>query len=152
KTRGDVTLLINGLPNIHVELKSEAAKDGFMQAFHQIQRYDENGFFKGIYASTQLFVISNKVDTRYFARPSNNTPEAYKRTEKFLFNWRTEDNIPVPNLFDFTRLVLRIPNAHELISQSSILVDDNKSQKFLMVLRPYQIHAIRKIRENAVKH
>ncbi|MCE4994340.1 type I restriction endonuclease subunit R [Staphylococcus xylosus] len=152
KTRGDVTLLINGLPIIHVELKSETAKDGFMQAFHQIQRYDENGFCKGIYASTQLFVISNKVDTRYFARPSHNTPEAYKRTEKFLFNWRTEDNVPVPNLFDFTRLVLRIPNAHELISQFSILVDDNKSQKFLMVLRPYQIHAIRKIRENAAKH
>lgn len=152
KTRGDVTLLINGLPIIHVELKSETAKDGFMQAFHQIQRYDENGFFKGIYASTQLFVISNKVDTRYFARPSQNTPEAYKRTEKFLFNWRTEDNITVPNLFDFTRLVLRIPDAHELISQFTILVDDNKSQKFLMVLRPYQIHAIRKIRENAAKH
>lgn len=152
KTRGDVTLLINGLPIIHVELKSETAKDGFMQAFHQIQRYDENGFFNGIYASTQLFVISNKVDTRYFARPSQNTPEAYKRTEKFLFNWRTEDNVTVPNLFDFTRLVLRIPDAHELISQFTILVDDNKSQKFLMVLRPYQIHAIRKIRENAAKH
>ncbi|WP_261701543.1 type I restriction endonuclease [Staphylococcus equorum] len=56
KTRGDVTLLINGLPIIHVELKSETAKDVFMQAFHQIQRYDENGFFKGIYAST--FIIS----------------------------------------------------------------------------------------------
>lgn len=152
KTRGDVTLLINGLPIIHVELKSETAKDGFMQAFHQIQRYDENGFFNGIYGAIQLFVVSNKVDTRYFARPSQNTPEAYKRTEKFLFNWRTEENIPVPNLFDFTRLVLRIPEAHELISQFSILVDDNKSQKFLMVLRPYQIHAIRKIRENAVKH
>lgn len=152
KTRGDVTLLINGLPIIHIELKSETARDGFMQAFHQIQRYDENGFFTGIYAATQLFVISNKVDTRYFARPSQSTPEAYKRTEKFLFNWRTEDNIPVPNLFDFTRSVLRIPDAHELVSQFTILVDDNKSQKFLMVLRPYQIHAIRKIRENAAKH
>lgn len=150
--QGDVTLLINGLPIIHIELKNETAKDGFMQAFHQIQRYDEGGFFKGIYASTQLFVVSNKVDTRYFARPNQNTPEAYKRAEKFLFNWRTEDNETVPNLFDFTRLVLRIPDAHELISQFTILVDDNKSQKFLMVLRPYQIHAIRKIRENAAKH
>lgn len=152
KTRGDVTLLINGLPIIHVELKSESAKDGFMQAYHQIERYDESGFFKGIYATTQLFVVSNKVDTRYFARPNQSTHEAYKRTEKFLFNWRTEDNIPVPNLFDFTRLVLRIPDAHELISQFTILVDDTKSQKYLMVLRPYQIHAIRKIRENAANH
>lgn len=152
KTRGDVTLLINGLPIIHVELKNEAAKDGFMQAFQQIKRYDKNGFFNDIYAVTQLFVISNKVDTRYFARPSQNTDEAYKQAEKFLFNWRTEDNIPVPNLFDFTRSVLRIPNAHELISQYTILVDDTKSQKYLMVLRPYQIHAIRKIREKAAKH
>lgn len=150
--RGDVTLLINGLPIIHIELKKESAKDGFIQAFHQIQRYAEDGFFKGIYATTQIFVVSNKVDTRYFARPSEDTPEAYKRMEKFLFNWRTEENVPVPDLFDFTRLVLRIPDAHELISQYTILVDDRKSQKFLMVLRPYQIHAIRRIREQAAKH
>ncbi|MQW24036.1 type I restriction endonuclease subunit R [Lactococcus sp. dk322] len=153
KTRGDVTLLINGLPIIHVELKNEAAKDGYMQAFDQIKRYAiEDGFFNGIYGATQLFVISNKVDTRYFARPSQNTPEAYERMKKFLFNWRTEDNAVISDLFDFTREVLRIPDAHELISQYTILVDDQKSQKFLMVLRPYQIHAIRKIRAQAADH
>lgn len=150
--RGDVSLLINGLPIIHIELKKESAKDGFMQAYHQIQRYAEDGFFKGIYATTQIMVISNKVDTRYFARPIEDTPEAYKRMKKFLFNWRTEDNQTVPDLFDFTRTVLRIPNAHELISQYTILVDDQKNQKFLMALRPYQIHAIRKIREKAAQH
>ena len=63
--RGDVSLLINGLPIIHIELKKESAKDGFMQAYYQIQRYAEDGFFKGIYATTQIMVISNKVDTRY---------------------------------------------------------------------------------------
>lgn len=150
--RGDVTLLINGLPIIHVELKKESAKDGFIQAYQQIQRYAEEDFFKGIYATTQIFVVSNKVDTRYFARPSEDTPQAYKRMEKFLFNWRTEDNIPVPDLFDFTRVVLRIPDAHELISQFTVLVDDQKNQKFLMVLRPYQIHAIRRIRRQAAQH
>ncbi|MBA1307742.1 DEAD/DEAH box helicase family protein, partial [Pseudomonas stutzeri] len=77
---------------------------------------------------------------------------AYQRMTKFLFNWRTEENIPVPDLFDFARIVLRIPDAHELISQYTILVDDQKSQKFLMVLRPYQIHAIRKIRKQAALH
>lgn len=92
-------------------------------------------------------VISNKVDTRYFARPSEDTAEAYARMKKFLFNWRTEDNQTVSDLFDFTRTVLRIPDAHELISQYTILVDDQKNQKFLMALRPYQIHAIRKIRK-----
>jgi len=55
-------------------------------------------------------------------------------------------------LFDFARIVLRIPDAHELISQYTILVDDQKNQKFLMVLRPYQIHAIRKIRKQAALH
>ncbi|MDP0486787.1 HsdR family type I site-specific deoxyribonuclease [Leuconostoc mesenteroides] len=151
-TRGDVTLLINGLPIIHVELKKESAKDGYMQAYHQIQRYAQDGFFNGIYATTQLFVVSNRVDTRYFARPSEDTDTAYQRMAKFLFNWRTEDNVPVPDLFDFARIVLRIPDAHELISQYTILVDNQKSQKFLMVLRPYQIHAIRKIKRQAALH
>lgn len=124
-----------------------------MQAFDQIKRYAiEDGFFNGIYGATQLFIISNKVDTRYFARPSQNTVEAYDRMKKFLFNWRKADNTPVPDLFDFAREVLKIPGAHELISQYTILVDDQKSQKYLMVLRPYQIHAIKKIREQAGKH
>ncbi len=151
-TRGDVTLLINGLPIIHIELKKESAKDGYMQAYHQIQRYAQDGFFNGIYATTQLFVVSNRVDTRYFARPSEDTDNAYQRMTKFLFNWRTENNVPVPDLFDFARIVLRIPDAHELISEYTILVDDQKSQKFLMVLRPYQIHAIRKIKRQAALH
>lgn len=151
-TRGDVTLLINGLPIIHVELKNEVAKDGYMQAYRQIERYALDGFFDGIYATTQIFIVSNKVQTKYFARPSENTEKAYRRMEKFLFNWRTSDNDAVDNLFDFTRQVLRIPAAHELISQYTVLVDDQKSQKFLMVLRPYQIHAIKEIRKNASNH
>lgn len=151
-TRGDVTLLINGLPIIHVELKNESAKDGYIQAYHQIERYALDGFFDGIYATTQIFIVSNKVQTKYFARPSENTQKAYRRMEKFLFNWRTSENEAVDNLFDFTRQVLRIPAAHELISQYTVLVDDQKSQKFLMVLRPYQIHAIKEIRKSASNH
>ena len=73
-------------------------------------------------------VISNKVDTRYFARPSEDTAEAYARMKKFLFNWRTEDNQTVSDLFDFTRTVLRIPDAHELISQYTILSMIKKSK------------------------
>ena len=150
--RGDVTLLINGLPIIHIELKAEYAKDGYLQAFDQIKRYAEAGFFNGIYAATQIFVASNKVSTKYFARPSGNDAKSFDQMRKFLFNWRTPDNEPVENLFDFTRKVLRIPNAHELISRFTILVDDKKSQKFLMVLRPYQIHAIKKIMSQTAKH
>ncbi len=73
KTRGDVTLLINGLPLIHIELKAEYAKDGYRQAFDQIERYAQAGFFDGIFATVQIFVVSNKVSTKYFARPSSNS-------------------------------------------------------------------------------
>jgi len=148
--RGDVTLLINGLPVIHIELKSEYAKDGYHQAFDQIERYAQAGFFDGIFATVQIFVISNKVATKYFARPSSN--HDFKPAKKFLFNWREENNTPVEDLFDFTRTVLSIPMAHELISRYTILVDDKKSQKYTMVLRPYQIHAIKKIVKQASAH
>ncbi|WP_313185082.1 type I restriction endonuclease subunit R [Lacrimispora sp.] len=149
-TRGDVTLLINGLPVIHIELKSELAKDGYLQAFQQIERYAQSGFFDGIYSTVQIFVVSNKVSTRYFARPRAN--DDFQSAKKFLFNWREPDNTPVDDLYDFTRRALSIPMAHELISRFTILVDDKKGQKFMMVLRPYQIHAIKKIMKQAYSH
>ena len=148
--RGDVTLLINGLPVIHIELKSEYAKDGYYQAFNQIERYAQAGFFDGIFATVQIFVVSNKSSTKYFARPSSNSD--FKPVKKFLFNWREENNTPVEDLYDFARTVLSIPMAHELISRFTILVDDKKSQKFMMVLRPYQIHAIKKIQKQSATH
>jgi len=148
--RGDVTLLINGLPVIHIELKSELAKDGYWQAFNQIERYAQAGFFDGIYATVQIFVVSNKVSTKYFARPGSNS--SFDSAKKFLFNWREPDNTPVEDLFDFTRKVLSIPMAHELVSRYTILVDDKKSQKYMMVLRSYQIHAIKRITQQAYKH
>lgn len=149
-TRGDVTLLINGLPVIHIELKGELAKDGYWQAFGQIERYAGSGFFDGIYATVQIFVISNRVSTRYFVRPRTNSN--FDSAKKFLFNWREPDNTPVEDLYEFTRKALSIPMAHELISRFSLLVDDKKSQKFMMVLRPYQIHAIKKIMQQAYRH
>jgi len=148
--RGDVTLLINGLPVIHIELKSEYAKDGYRQAFDQIEKYAQSGFFDGIFATVQIFVVSNKVSTKYFSRPNSNND--FSGAKKFLFNWREPDNTPVEDLYDFTRKVLKIPTAHELISRYTILVDDKKGQKFIMVLRPYQIHAIEKIRSQASAH
>ena len=126
--RGDVTLLINGIPVIHIELKSEYAKDGYRQAFDQIERYAGAGFFDGILATVQIFVVSNKVSTKYFARPSTNSD--FSKAKKFLFNWREPDNTPVEDLYEFARKVLKIPTAHELISRYTILVDDKKGQKF----------------------
>ena len=148
--RGDVTLLINGLPVIHIELKSEVGKGGYMEAFKQIERYAQSGFFDGIFATMQIFVVSNKADTRYFARPGANSD--FDKAKKFLFNWREPNNDDVKDLYDFARKVLKIPTAHELISRYTILVDDKKGQKYMMVLRPYQIHAIEKIRKQASAH
>ena len=150
--RGDVTLLINGLPVIHIELKAEYAKEGYHQAFKQIERYAGAGFFNGIYAAIQIFLVSNKVATRYFVRPRSNSKNDFAGVEKFLFNWRTPNNEPVENLEDFAREVLSIPMSHELISRFTILVDDKINQKFMMVLRPYQIHAIKEIMRQAVAH
>ena len=148
--RGDVTLLINGLPVIHIELKSEVGRGGYMEAFDQIERYAQSGFFDGIFATVQIFIVSNKVSTKYFARPSSNSD--FGGIKKFLFNWREPDNTPVDDLFDFARKALRIPNAHELVSRYTILVDDKKGTRYMMVLRPYQIHAIEKITKQASAH
>ena len=135
--RGDVTLLINGLPMIQIELKSRS--HGFMQAFRQIKKYDQEGQFRGIFSSLQMFVVSNITDTRYIA-----AAKANKLNERFLTKWVDSENRPQPQLFDFAEAVLSIPRAHEMVMQYSVIDDDKKA---LILLRPYQVHAIEAIRE-----
>lgn len=135
--RGDVTLLINGLPLIQIELKSRS--HGFMQAFRQIKKYDQEGQFRGIFSSLQMFVVSNITDTRYIA-----AAKANKLNERFLTKWVDSENRPQPQLFDFAEAVLSIPRAHEMVMQYSVIDDDKKA---LILLRPYQVHAIEAIRE-----
>lgn len=135
--RGDVTLLINGLPMIQIELKSRS--HGFMQAFRQIKKYDQEGQFRGIFSSLQMFVVSNITDTRYIA-----AAKANKLNERFLTKWVDSENRPQPQLFDFAEAVLSIPRAHEMVMQYSVIDDDKKA---LILLRPYQVHAIESIRE-----
>ncbi|KRL54490.1 type I restriction endonuclease subunit R [Furfurilactobacillus rossiae] len=145
--RFDVTLLINGLPIVQIELKQVLAKDGIYQAFNQIVKYSEEGMFSGnIFSTLQLFVISNEPTTRYFA---NAQPKNMDR--KYLFSWRTKDGIKVDNLYEFARQVLNIPDAHRLIADYTIVSED-QSTKSLMVLHPYQIHAIRALYEAASHH
>ena len=135
--RGDVTLLINGLPLIQIELKSRS--HGFMTAFRQIKKYDQEGQFRGIFSSLQMFVVSNITDTRYIA-----AAKANKLNERFLTKWVDSENRPQPQLFDFAEAVLSIPRAHEMVMQYSVIDDDKKA---LILLRPYQVHAIEAIRE-----
>lgn len=145
--RFDVTLLINGLPIVQIELKQVYAKDGYIQAFNQIKKYAEEGMFRNnIFSTLQLFVVSNEQVTRYFA---NALPENMNR--KFVFSWRTKDNHKVDNLYEFCKQVLNIPDAHKLIADYTIVSEDQDNQ-LLMVLHPYQIHAIEALFTAASKH
>lgn len=135
--RLDVTLLINGLPMIHIELKSPRV--AFLDAFHQIKKYDREGKFRGIYSSLQMFVVTNKVDTRYIAAAREN-----KLNKQFLTKWVDKDNQPITSLTSFAHEVLSIPRAHQMVMQYSVLDD---SKKALILLRPYQIHAIEAVQE-----
>ena len=139
--RGDVTLLINGLPMIQIELKSRSHP--YMDAFRQIKKYDQEGQFRGIFSSLQMFVVSNVTDTRYIA-----AAKANKLNERFLTKWVDSENRPQPQLFDFAESVLSIPRAHEMVMQYSVIDDDKKA---LILLRPYQVHAIEAIREASRK-
>ena len=135
--RSDLTFLINGLPMIQLELKSK--QEPFMDAFHQIAKYDAQGSFRGLYSSLQMFVVSNTTDTRYIAAAKEN-----KLNARFLTKWVDENNQPVLDIFSFAEQVLSIPRAHQMVLQYSVI--DNQ-KKALILLRPYQIHAIEAIQE-----
>ena len=135
--RFDVTLLINGLPMIHIELKNK--QHSYMDGFWQIKKYIGEGKFTGIFSAVQMFVISNGVNTKYFSAASDT-----ELNPKFISGWLDKDNNPVTDLLDFAGSVLRIPEAHEMIARYTVLDEDAKR---LILLRPYQIHAIEAIRE-----
>ena len=135
--RFDVTLLINGIPMIHIELKNK--EHSYMDGYNQIKNYISEGKFRGMFSNVQMFVISNAIDTRYFS--------AVRDTElnkKFLTGWVDEENKPIGNYIDFAKSVLKIPRAHEMVTKYIVL--DNTEKK-LLILRPYQIHAIEAMRK-----
>lgn len=135
--RFDVTLMINGLPLIHIELKNK--QHSYMDGFWQIKKYIGEGKFTGIFSAVQMFVISNGVDTRYFSAASD-----ADLNPKFISGWLDRENNPVSDYLDFAKSVLRIPEAHEMIARYTVLDEDAKR---LILLRPYQIHAIEAIRD-----
>lgn len=139
--RFDVTMLINGLPMIHVELKNR--QHPYMDGFRQIKKYLQEDKFKGIFSSTQMFVVSNGTDTRYIASSGDK-----QINEKFLSKWVDANNQPVTDYLAFAKNVLSIPQAHRMVTQYSITDRDKKA---LILLRPYQIHAIEAVKE-ASKH
>ena len=134
--RFDVTLLINGIPLIHIELKNK--EHSYMDAYRQIKKYIAEGKFRGIFSNVQMFVVSNAVDTKYFAAARDT-----ELNRKFITGWLDAENRPVCHYLDFARDVLKIPEAHEMVAKYTVL--DNEKRKVLL-LRPYQIHAIEAMR------
>lgn len=134
--RFDVTLLINGLPMVHIELKNRAHP--YMDAFRQIKKYLVQGKFTGIFSAVQMFVVSNASETRYIAAATDT-----KLNEQFLTTWVDENNQPVVDYLAFAEEVLSIPQAHKMVTQYTVIDSKRKS---LILLRPYQIHAIEAIK------
>lgn len=139
--RFDVTLLINGIPMIHIELKNK--DHSYMDGFYQIKKYIAEGKFRGLFSNIQMFVVSNGVDTKYFSAARDN-----ELNKKFLTGWIDSENQPVPDFLDFAKAVLKIPEAHEMVTKYIVIDNDKKK---LLILRPYQIHAIEAMRD-ASKH
>lgn len=135
--RFDVTLLINGIPLIHIELKNK--DHAYQDGFRQIKKYIAEGKFRGLFSNVQMFVVSNGVDTKYFS-----AARASELKQDFLTGWIDHNNKPVGNYLDFAKTVLRIPHAHEMVTRYTVL--DNEAKK-LLILRPYQIHAINAMRQ-----
>lgn len=137
KNRYDVTLLINGLPLVQIELKRRGLE--LKEAFNQINRYQRHSYDAdfGLFQYVQIFVISNGVNTRYYA---NNRKQEYKQT----FYWADAENNLITPLDDFATAFLEKCHLSKMICKYIVL---HKSDKVLMVLRPYQYYAVEAIIE-----
>lgn len=139
QNRYDVTLLINGLPLVQIELKRRGLE--LKEAFNQTNRYDRHsyGAGHGLFQFVQIFVISNGVNTKYYA----NGP-LKGRSFKQTFYWSDFDNKTIAQLSDFTDVFLEPCHLAKMVTKYIVL---NESQKNLMVLRPYQFYATEAIIE-----
>ena len=137
KNRFDVTLLINGIPLVQIELKRRGLE--LKEAFNQINRYQKHSYWSayGLFQYVQIFIISNGVNTKYL---SNNKFESFKQT----FYWANEKNELITELHAFTKVFLEPCHIAKMITKYIVL---HESDKCLMVLRPYQYYAAEAIVE-----
>ena len=131
RNRYDVTLLMNGLPIVQLELKKRGRE--LKKAFNQVQEYQRDTYHAGggYFQYVQIFVISNGVNTEYFANNST-------LNKLFSFNWTDEDNNAINQLKDFTDTFLNREHLHKMIFQYTVLTTENVA----MILRPYQCYAV----------
>ncbi len=140
--RGDIMLLINGMPVFHIELKKTGER--IREAVNQIKKYMHEGVFTGIYSLIQIFVAMTPEETKYFANPGSDT--AFN--EKFFFHWADFNNEEINDYREIARTLLHIPTAHQMIG--FYMVADNGDEK-LKVLRSYQYYAANKIADKVSK-
>ena len=139
--RGDVMLLINGMPLIHIELKRSGVP--VSQACNQIQKYAHEGVFSGLFSLVQIFVAMEPAETVYFANPG-----ATGDFSLFRFHWADFNNEPINDWNDVVRYLLSIPMAHQLIGFYSVADDKDATLK---VMRSYQYYAASAISDRVRK-
>lgn len=127
--RYDVTILINGLPLVQIELKRRGID--IKEAVNQIMRYRKHSY-NGLYHYIQTFIVSNGMDTKYFANSDKDI--LYSHT----FFWTDEDNIRITNLKDFSVTFLARDQIVKMLTKFTIL---NDTDKIMMIMRPYQVYA-----------
>lgn len=140
--RGDVMLLINGMPVIHVELKKSGIP--VSQAYNQIQKYSESGLFTGLFSLIQVFVAMNPEETVYFANPGMDG----KFNKDFYFHWADFNNEPINDWKNIVSSLLSIPMAHQLIGFYTVA---DTTDGILKVLRSYQYYAASAISDKVAK-
>ena len=135
--RYDVTLLVNGLPLVQIELKKRGV--AIREAFNQVHRYSKESFNEenSLFKYLQIFIISNGTDTRYFA----NTTKRDKNSYEFTMNWALKNNNPIKDLKDFTATFLSQQTLLNVLINYSVF-DTNDT---LLIMRPYQIAATERI-------
>ncbi|HDM8239184.1 type I restriction endonuclease subunit R, EcoR124 family [Vibrio parahaemolyticus] len=140
--RGDVLLLINGMPVIHIELKRSGVP--VSQAVNQIEKYSKEGIFNGLFSLIQVFVAMEPDETKYFANPGLDG----KFDPDYQFSWADYNNEPVNHWKDITSRLLSIPMAHQLIGFYTVADD---TDGVLKVMRSYQYYAANAISDRVAK-
>lgn len=143
KRRGDLMLLINGMPVIHIELKRSGIP--VSQAYNQIEKYSREGVFSGLFSLIQIFVAMTPEETVYFANPGRDG----RFNKDFYFHWADFNNNPLNDWKDIATFLLSIPMAHQLIGYYTIA---DRTDGVLKVLRSYQYNAVRCINDCVAKH
>lgn len=140
--RGDVLLLINGMPVIHVELKRSGIP--VSQAVNQIEKYSKEGIFSGLFSLIQVFVAMEPNEAKYFANPGMDG----KFNPDYQFNWADFNNEPMNHWKDIASTLLSIPMAHQLIGFYTVADD---TDGVLKVMRSYQYYAANAISDKVAK-